>query len=141
MKSAQPDFRTLLQKAGHKATPGRILLLQTLLKESEPVAVAYIQKKLKGALDKVTLYRGLESLVESGIVREADFRHGHAHYELNILRKHHHHIVCTDCGTVEDAECNIEPLARKVAEKSLKFNAITDHSTEFFGLCNSCTKV
>ncbi len=99
MKSAQPDFKTLLKEAGHKATPGRILLLSTLWEEEEPISVDDLQKKLKGKPDKVTLYRTLELLVKSGIVRSIDFRHGHIHYELNILRDHHHHIVCTSCGS------------------------------------------
>lgn len=130
----------MLQKAGHRATPGRTLLLGALWEEKEPVAVEYLQKKLKGAFDKVTLYRSLESLVASGIVREVDFRHGHAHYELNVLRNHHHHIICTNCGVIEDATCDIGPLAKKVAKKSSKFSVVTDHSTEFFGVCNSCAK-
>jgi len=136
-----PDFSEVLKKGGYKATPGRILLLRTLWREARPVDVAYLEGVLKGALDKVTLYRALGSLVNAGILRQIDFRHGHAHYELNALREHHHHIVCTDCGSVEDTECSTDSMAKSIAKKSKKFASVTDHSVEFFGTCNSCAKI
>jgi Fur family transcriptional regulator, ferric uptake regulator len=133
-----PDFSAVLRQGGYKATPGRVLLLRTLFSEKEPVTVSYLEKKLRRALDKVTLYRALESMVSSGVVREVDFRHGHAHYELEILRKHHHHIVCTECGLVEDVDCDTKPFVRQVEKKSKRFSMIESHSMEFFGVCRSC---
>ncbi|MDB5188280.1 MAG: Fe2+/Zn2+ uptake regulation protein [Candidatus Kaiserbacteria bacterium] len=141
MTKTAPNFEEILREGGYKATPGRVLLLKTLFGEEKPVTVSYLEKKLKSAIDKVTLYRALDSMVVSGVVREVDFRHGHAHYELQILRKHHHHIVCTNCALVEDVDCNTEPFVKQVEKKSKKFDLISDHSTEFFGLCKNCTKV
>lgn len=138
METGKPDFKEVLREGGYKATPGRVLLLQTLFGEKKPVTVSYLKKKLKSAVDKVTLYRALESMVASGVVRAVDFRHGHAHYELQALRKHHHHIVCTNCGLVEDADCNTESLVKQVVKKANKFSTVNDHSMEFFGICNSC---
>lgn len=135
-----PDFTAVLHQGGYKATPGRVLLLQTLFNEEKPVTVSYLEKKLKNALDKVTLYRALESMVLSGVVREVDFRHGHTHYEIQTLRTHHHHIVCTTCGDIEDVACKTEPFVKQVTRASKKFSTIQDHSMEFFGICNSCSK-
>lgn len=140
MKITTPNFATLLNEAGYKATPKRILLLQTLWQEKKPVAVSDIQNKLKKVLDKVSLYRALDSFTASGILRRIDFRQGHAYYELSILRDHHHHIVCTDCGTVEDAQCTLTSITKKIVDKSTRFKIVNDHSMEFFGLCNSCAK-
>lgn len=140
MHTHEPDFAAVLHKGGYKATPGRVLLLKTLFDEAQPVTVSYLEKKLKKALDKVTLYRALESMVTSGVVREVDFRHGHAHYELQALRPHHHHVVCTNCNLVEDVACNTEPFVKKVEKSAKKFSAIDDHSMEFFGVCDSCAK-
>lgn len=130
----KPDFEDMLRSGGYKATPGRVLLLKTLFSEDMPVGVSYLEKKLTHALDKVTLYRALQSMVRSGLVREIDFRHGHVHYELDALRKHHHHVVCTVCGKVEDAECVVTPQLKKKSS----FKNITDHAVEFFGICNAC---
>ncbi len=140
MHTHAPDFKAVLRQSGYKATPGRVLLLQTLFGEEKPVTVTYLEKKLKKAIDKVTLYRALESMILSGVVREVDFRHGHAHFELAVLRPHHHHIVCTSCGLVEDVACNTEPFVKKVEKSAKKFSAIDDHSMEFFGVCDGCAK-
>ena len=139
MRVIKPDFTEVLHQGGYKATPGRVLLLQTLFGEEKPVTVSYFEHKLKKAIDKVTLYRALESMVASGVVREVDFRHGHVHYELQASRKHHHHIVCTSCGRVEDVNCKTEPFVKQVAKNAKNFSRVDDHSMEFFGLCNTCT--
>ncbi len=142
MKIHEPDFKALLNKIGHKATSGRILLLRTLWEESKPISVDDLQKRMKGKSDKVTLYRSLESFVKSGVVRSLDFRHGHIYYELDVLRDHHHHIVCTICGSVEDVKvCDSENLEKSVLTKSRKFRVIKSHALEFFGECTNCFKV
>ncbi|NBV76734.1 transcriptional repressor [bacterium] len=137
MKSNNPDFAELLREYGSKATPGRVTLLKVLWQEDKPISVAGLKKKLDPSFDEVTLYRALESLTASGLIREVDFRHGHAHYEMNALREHHHHIICTSCGRVEDTECRVQEAK---LTKASAFRIITDHTAEFFGLCNSCIK-
>ena len=42
----------------------------------------------------------LEALANKNIIRRVDLGHSHTHYEME--KKHHHHVVCTDCGDVED---------------------------------------
>lgn len=130
--SKSPDFNEILRKGGSKATPGRIELLKILWHESKPVSAVYLQKKLP-LLNEVTLYRALEAFTKSGIVNEVDFRHGHAYYELNVLRDHHHHIVCTKCGVVKDIACTVHEI---ITPK--EFTTVTDHAMEFFGVCNKC---
>lgn len=137
--SAISKLTLLLKERGLRTTPARIQVLGALLHEKEPVSVAHLKRRIRGA-DVVTLYRTLDSLVSAGIVREVDLRHSRAHYELAALRPHHHHIVCTSCGIVEDVPCTVSSSVRKVALRSSKFSSITDHSTEYFGLCRSCDR-
>src|ERR1700722_17768992 len=101
----KPAIETLLRERGFKATAGRIALLEALWAASAPLsvqAIAQILKKEKASIDEATLYRALEALAGAGIVRRIDLGHSHAHYEFE--KKHHHHLVCTDCGVVEDVE-------------------------------------
>lgn len=128
-----PDFKTLLADSGSKATSGRMALLQTLWDETEPITVSELTHKLP-SLNEVTLYRALEHLVSKGIVRQVDFRHGHVHYELNVLRPHHHHLVCTGCSKVEDTACETDLHLKK----NSSFKTITDHAVEYFGVCKTC---
>lgn len=128
-----------MRKAGYRATPGRVRLLEKLAKSTKPLTIAQIHKTLGAqGINKVTLYRAIESLVFSGIVRRIDLQQDHAHrYEL--AGEHHHHIVCTKCGTIEDflvADCT--SILKRAAKKSRTFKIINNHSMELFGVCAHC---
>jgi Fur family ferric uptake transcriptional regulator len=129
----------MLRDAGFRATPRRISLLSTLGAASTPLTVPEVRKNMKKSIDAVTVYRALEAFTLSGIVRRVDLQHSHAHYELVAGKKHHHHLVCSDCGSVEDiAMCAPEPLQKAVLKKSKGFSSIISHSMEFFGICRKC---
>jgi Fur family ferric uptake transcriptional regulator len=135
----KPDIKELLREHGYKATPGRVALLEVLWEEGVPLSVQSIIQKLKKAPDEATLYRALEALAGSGILRRVDLGHSHAHYEFE--KEHHHHLVCIDCGLIEDVEnCSIEKAQKRVAEQSKKFISIYSHNLEFFGQCKNCLK-
>ena len=139
MKTALLDPAAILREAGYRATPARIKLLELLATEKRPLTVTQIHKKLGySELNEVTLYRALEALVASHIVRRVDLQQGHAHcYEY--ADKHHHHIVCTKCEKVEDFSDKLcEEVVVKATKKSSSFKTITSHSMELFGLCASC---
>jgi Fur family ferric uptake transcriptional regulator len=130
----------MLRKQGLKVTPQRLELISLLTQLKEPMSAHEIKAKWKkDDIDTVTLYRALDALVGAGIVRRVDLQHGHTDYELVISGEHHHHLVCTSCGTIEDfIGCpgkNMEKLALK---SSSKFASLGEHSLEFFGTCKTC---
>lgn len=138
-KEADIDFKTMLRDAGLKATPGRLVILDVLKKEKDPAAISEIYKKIGKKVNNVTVYRAIEDLVKAGIVRQIDFGHTHAYYELIPGRNHHHHIVCKGCGDIEDVEvCGTEKIEKKILGSSKKFKSINSHSLEFFGVCKTC---
>lgn len=134
-------FEDLLRQSGRKATPGRITILKILQAHGQPMTVSDITQRMKGKLNQVTIYRALEAMKESGFVRKVDLQHSHTHYELTAGIPHHHHVVCEQCGTVEDIEnCNIQNLDRTALKKSKQFRSIKSHALEFFGTCDNCVK-
>lgn len=139
-KTASPiDHPQLLRDAGLRATPGRLRLLAILEKEPKPVSVAYLERKMQGELNQVTLYRALEALAKAGIVNRVNLEHDHAHYELTVDRPHHHHVVCRTCGHVEDIEVPHSSAPERDALKNAKeFARIDSYSLEFFGACRTC---
>jgi len=133
------NFQALLRDAGLKVTPKRLALLTLLTKEHEPRSVAELSKKLGAKVDTVTVYRALEALVEAGIVSRVDFHEREARYEITVGRKHHHHIVCTNCGTVEDiTDCLTDKIEQKALASAKQFTTIQSHALEFFGVCKEC---
>lgn len=135
------DLSHILRERGCKVTPARLAILNVLEKSGKPLSVekiihALVTKKL----DKVTIYRTLATLKECHLIRQIDFQHGHAHYELSSLGDHHH-AVCVKCQTVEDVTpCNLEAMT-KTALKQSGFAEITEHALEFFGVCRDCQRV
>lgn len=135
--------RAQLREAGLKATTPRLVVLEVLARTKKPMGVPELQQALaKGDADTVTLYRILEDFSAAGIVRRVDLRHGHADYELvhaGPHGHHHHHIVCTSCGRIEDIDaCAGKPLEAEALRASTHFKTIEDHSLEFFGVCAEC---
>ncbi len=132
------DFLHILKEADLKATLPRLAVLGVLADFHEPKNVQDIHTKLsKKGIDIVTVYRTLTSFEKAGLVRRVDLRKDAVFYEL--ADEHHHHIVCTNCGDVEDFElCDIESLTKKITVKAKKFKTINQHSFELFGVCTAC---
>jgi len=93
-----------------------------------------------------TIYRTLDLLEKTGMIKKFNFRQGENRYEFaGEQRPHHHHLICTSCGKIIDysdfAEEELELVeksAKQLAEK-YKF-LVQDHNIEFYGLCQQCQK-
>ncbi|MFH1646049.1 MAG: Fur family transcriptional regulator [Candidatus Omnitrophota bacterium] len=140
------------QGYGYKLTLSRQAILEVLSKTAEHLSAdeIYLQaRKLYPQAGLSSVYRTLELLVNLGIVCKLDFGDGKYRYELVMGPKekgHHHHLVCTACGKVVDytefIEDEIELLRKteKGLSKKYGFN-ITDHTIQFYGLCDKCQLV
>jgi len=133
--------RALLAEHGYRVTEGRVELLTLLRNSLEPLTASEIHLRMNHSIDKATLYRALEDFVVSKIVAKVNLQDGVAYYELLHLDHHHHHIVCENCGKIEDIEsCDQVSLQKKVLRSSKHFKIVNSHSLEFFGLCHACCK-
>ncbi|QQR64786.1 transcriptional repressor [Candidatus Kaiserbacteria bacterium] len=130
----------LLQEKGFRVTKGRVALLKLLETASQPLSVHDILTEWKGkAPDQATLYRSLADLSDAGIVHRINFHSGTAYFEYAPDRPHHHHIVCSECGVIEEIEeCSVGTLQKKLMRESTQFIKINAHILEFFGECKKC---
>ena len=133
-------YAEMLRKQGLKVTPQRLQLISLLAQLKKPMSAHEIKAKWAvGTIDTVTLYRALDALVDTSIVRRVHLQHGHADYELIVRGEHHHHLVCTHCGTLEDvAGCPAGNMEKSALKNSSKFASLREHSLEFFGTCRTC---
>jgi Fur family ferric uptake transcriptional regulator len=71
------------------------------------------------------------------IIREVRLGENRKRYEI-FPENHHHHLVCVDCGYIEDvdAEKDLYHLEKKIAQ--VKKFKVENHSLEFFGVCANC---
>ena len=130
----------VLRAGGFRATTSRIQLLRLLADVGAPLSIQMIAQKWKGVAPAVTtLYRSLTDLSGAGIVRRVDFNTGIAHFEYTPDRPHHHHIVCSTCGRVEEVDfCPLGDVDARLLKPSAHFTSIYSHTLEFFGRCTVC---
>jgi Fur family transcriptional regulator, ferric uptake regulator len=80
-----------------------------------------------------TVYRVLTQFEQAGILSRNHFESGKAIYELNE-GQHHDHLVCLDCGKVEEFyDVDIENRQHAVAKA--KGFEIADHALSLYAHC------
>jgi Fur family transcriptional regulator, ferric uptake regulator len=126
-----------LRKAGLKVTLPRLKILEILESSStRHLSAEDIYRTLLDGNEDIglaTVYRVLTQFEGAGLVTRHHFEDGMAVFELN-QGTHHDHIVCLDCGRVEEfMDSGIEDRQTAVAER-LGFG-IRDHSLILYGHC------
>jgi Fur family transcriptional regulator, ferric uptake regulator len=126
-----------LRKAGLKVTLPRLKILEILEgSTTRHLSAEDIYRTLLESNEDIglaTVYRVLTQFEAAGLVTRHHFEDGMAVFELN-QGTHHDHIVCLDCGRVEEfMDSSIEERQTAVAQK-LGF-AIRDHSLILYGHC------
>ena len=90
-----------LRAAGVKVTAARVRVLAALGDNAQPVCHAELEAQL--GIDRVTLYRVLESLVGCGLAARSTDARGVFRFAAAEVQRHHAahvHFRCTACGTV-----------------------------------------
>ncbi|MCK4385717.1 MAG: transcriptional repressor [candidate division Zixibacteria bacterium] len=140
MKKAVKIFAKYLNSRDLKLTKERKTVLEEISLHTghlEAEDLWHNLRKKKKRASRATIYRTLDLLVDSGIVRKVDFGHGHSHYEQVLGHAHHEHMICIKCGKViEFPDEKIERLIKKLCEKS-GFKH-TSHCFQIFGYCKEC---
>ncbi|MFA6004953.1 MAG: Fur family transcriptional regulator [Patescibacteria group bacterium] len=130
------DISENLRRHGCRVTKPRLELLKVLADFPLTVQEIYVRlEKRNKHIDLASVYRSLELFADMGIVNTIDLGEDKKRYEL-VGNSHHHHVVCTECKSIQDVAMDEQQLLASVKIKS-KFK-ITSHSLEFFGLCENC---
>jgi len=84
-----------------------------------------------------TVYRAVASMTTAGSLAPVGYRNGSTLYALCTGGEHHHHIVCTGCGTVVGIACPINRALESAARRA--GYTVTAHEVTLYGLCTSCS--
>ena len=131
-----------LKSTGLKATLPRLKILDVFHKGTQRHMTAEdvfrVLLEERSDIGLATVYRVLTQFEQAGILSRSHFESGKAVYELNE-GQHHDHLVCLDCGRVEEFyDAEIERKQNEVAK--LKGFAIEDHALSLYAHCtkNPC---
>lgn len=126
-----------LRKAGLKVTLPRVKILELLeTNETRHLSAEDIYRYLLDQGEEIglaTVYRVLTQFEAAGIVTRHNFEGGHAVFELNE-GGHHDHIVCVDCGRIEEFYDEVIEQRQDAIAANYSFE-IKDHSLILYGKC------
>ena len=132
-----PNNPSDLKASGLKATLPRLKILEIFQNSSvrhlsaEDVYRSLLTENMDVGL--ATVYRVLTQFEQAGLLSRNHFETGKAVFELNE-GKHHDHLVCLDCGRVEEFyDEEIEKRQQTVA-KERGFD-IAEHALALYGHC------
>jgi Fur family transcriptional regulator, ferric uptake regulator len=130
-----------LKKMGYKLTGPRLAILELLVKEKGHFSVVEIYSRIclkKQGIGIATVYRTVDLLLETGILRMLTLKGSQPVFEINRPDDHHHHLICRSCGRIiEFNSCNFKSIAGEI-ERATRF-IIEEHTLEAYGLCPECS--
>ncbi|QQD85440.1 MULTISPECIES: Fur family transcriptional regulator [Jeotgalicoccus] len=136
-------IKEALHEARYKLTPQREVTVRVLLEnESSHLSAEDVFMKVKDKYPEIglaTVYRTLELLNELNVLDKVNFGDGVARYDLRKegAKHFHHHLICTQCGSVEEVEEDLLPEVEKIIAHEFNFHVI-DHRLTFHGICRNC---
>ncbi|MFP6556942.1 ferric iron uptake transcriptional regulator [Paraburkholderia sp. B3] len=126
-----------LKNIGLKATLPRLKILEIF--QHSPVRHLTAEDVYRNLLSEeldiglATVYRVLTQFEQAGLLTRSNFESGKAVFELNE-GTHHDHLVCLDCGLVEEFfDPEIEKRQQSIAnERGFK---LQEHALALYGAC------
>jgi Fe2+ or Zn2+ uptake regulation protein len=132
------DYANLLQKSGLKATFQRIHMLESIYNHGH-ISIDAIYKEVAetySSLSLATVYKNIILMVERGVLVEVPIDGKKSKYELS--KDDHIHLVCTECGEVEDKpqDAKADALFAAIAENE-NFS-LGKQQINLYGVCSHC---
>jgi Fe2+ or Zn2+ uptake regulation protein len=133
---------TRLRGVKQRYTSGRKSLVTVLADAGAPLTIMGILAK-EPSLALSSTYRNLVVLEQAGVVQRIVTSDEYARYELaEDLTEHHHHLICSDCGSVLDftiadqLERALDQALRRVAKRN--DYVLDHHRLDLVGVCPDC---
>ena len=126
-----------LREDGVRMTTQRIAILDYLAQAHHPTAediyIAIVSKNPH--ISRATVYNNLNKLTDEGYLLELTYGDDASRYDFNIGK--HYHVVCQECGIVEDLFYPLLEDVESVAEELTGYKVL-GHRMEVFGICPKC---
>ena len=132
-------FLAALREKGYRITPQREIVIEVIAHSGRHMSADEVLEeahKRAKSLNRATIYRTLEMLVDEGLASRADLGGGRVVYATGEHGPHLH-LVCRHCGRVlEVDEAPVEPLLEKL-RTSYGFDCRPKHFA-IHGVCREC---
>jgi Fur family transcriptional regulator, peroxide stress response regulator len=132
------EFRELCRSHSLVATHQRQVIYETVMSlpgHPSPEAI-YDQVKARiPSISLATVYKNIQTFIDSGMLRKVSTYHGALRVEPNL--EAHHHLVCVRCKSIMDVgEDKIDPI--HLHQKLPRGFKVTRIAVDILGVCESC---
>jgi len=132
------DYVTLLKENDLKATFQRMNILDVIDKSGHMSVESIYEavSKVHPSISLATIYKNIVLMMEKGVLVEVPISGRKSKYEL--AKMDHIHLVCTECGDVEDKPC-IEATDKVFKDLSMQEHfKLHKRQVNLYGVCESC---
>jgi len=135
-------FTAYLREHNLPVTAQRLAIAEVLLTSEHHLSAEEVAKEVTArgrSVGTATVYRTIDTLLESGLLVERDFGEGFRRFEPARDVPNHEHLVCTQCGKVEEfRDERLERMTTIVAES--RGFARQRHRLVIHGICRDCQR-
>ena len=127
---------TLLKQHQLKVTPQRVGILD-MMHNAGHITIENLFEQIKKQFTSIslaTLYKNINSMLDSSLITEVKAPNYKTHYE--ITKEPHAHFVCTSCGEHKDVAFDMNNLCKNLVDETTYEVAKT--SVIVSGLCPKC---
>tara|TARA_Y100000758_G_scaffold151094_1_gene107153 strand:- start:303 stop:731 length:429 start_codon:yes stop_codon:yes gene_type:complete len=134
------QLKRALKKEGLRYTQQRQSVWDELCatndhRDAEEIYLAIRQSGLN--VSRATVYRTIDVLVKNKMVRKLELGDGRARYEHKVNATHHDHLICIQCGKIEEfmdevIESRQDAIVKKIGYKLVR------HIHQLFIICSEC---
>lgn len=129
----KPESR--LSAHGRRLTTPRRAVLEALARAPGPLTIEEVWEAVPD-VGRATVFRTVKLLLELGLICRVVLENGSVRY-VTATPDHHHHLICSSCGTVEEFQhAAIDDAIRALAEAA-GFD-LSGHAVELYGRCRRC---
>ncbi len=121
-----------------KLTPQRIAIYEMLMSTKSHPSAETIYDSIKDrypTMSLATVYKTLKALVQLNLAQEINVGEGNFRYDANA--EPHPHIVCINCGRVDDIDNLDLSFINESAENFTDYD-ILKSKVYFYGICSDC---
>jgi Fe2+ or Zn2+ uptake regulation protein len=125
-----------LEDRGCRVTAPRLAVLAAAADSGDQFSADEVAHRLPH-VGRATVFRTLKLLVEMDVLCRVLLDDGSLRYRWS-RRGHHHHLVCSECGAVEDfTACDVAELVSELTRRA--GFTVDGHWLEVYGRCAACT--
>ncbi|HEY8443667.1 MAG TPA: Fur family transcriptional regulator [Clostridia bacterium] len=132
------DCEQTLREKGLKPTSRRCQILNLFYQSKNPMSAEDIFIKCRDSgkpLNLSTVYRTLETLKNSGIIRPLSFE-GADRTLYELKQKHTHYLMCLGCKKIQPVDfCPMGDI--ELISRAQNFKII-EHRLDLYGYCEDC---